>query len=145
MKVNRVKKRGLATALCILLLFSMFAPTASAAAEREKITQSRYSRIAIFSIDLYINISGLSYPYSNIKLSYDTDTANLTMELQQLNGGKWTTIKSWDTSGSGTVYLDKTWYVSPGYSYRVYTTAKVYNSSGILLETAFATSNSVNY
>jgi len=145
MKKNSKTKRVFATVLSLILMLSILAPTALATEERNEGYGGRFLRISIFCIDLSIATSGLSSSYSDIVLTYSSDKAELIMDLQQLKSGVWTTIKSWNTSGSGTVYLDKDWYVVSGYSYRVYTTAKVYNSSGTLLETAYATSNSVFY
>ena len=146
MKMNGKKRRKVATAVCLLLMISMFtAPTVIASSEKYEEAGGRYARISIFSIDLTISPSDLSAPYSGVRLTYSTDTADMVMELQQLNGSKWTTIKSWSTSGNGYFSLDKIWYVLPGYTYRTYTTVYVYNSSGKLLETAFATSNTVKH
>ncbi len=89
-------------------------------------------------IDVGLNISssGRADCYSQVVLDNTSDTAELTMELQRSNGGNsWRTIKTWSTSGSDTVTLDKDWYVTSGYTYRVHITVDVYTSSGSFAET----------
>lgn len=130
-----MKKRTLLTVLSLILVLSVIVPTAFA----------RYTNISSLSADLSITSSGLSSPYGRVKLSNSTDTVKLTVELQQKNGSSWDTIKSWSTTGSGTVYLDKTWYVSSGYTYRTHVTADVSNSSGSLEESAELNSSTVTY
>ena len=64
--------------------------------------------------------------------------ASLTLYLQKSSDGKtWKTQKTWTGSGSA---ISKTQYVSSGYKYRTRLTAKIYNSSGTLVDTATATS-----
>lgn len=130
-------KRKMVMVLCLLLMLSVIAPTGYA--------EARYTRISTFVADLTISSSGLASCYSNVKSSVSTDKIELTMNLQQYSGGAWKTIKSWDTSGTGTVSLSKTWYVSSGYSYRVQAIAYVYDSSGTLQESPTAYSSTVTY
>jgi len=66
------------------------------------------------------------------------------MELQQKNGSSWDTIKTWSTTGSKTVSLDKSWYVSSGYKYRIYISAEVNDSTGIVEEETLE-SSTVSY
>ena len=80
------------------------------------------------------------------EVTKSTDTVDLTMELQRSRDDtSWDTVKTWDTSGSGTIYLDKDWYVTSGYSYRVHVTAEVYSSNGTLVETAPTDSLTTSY
>lgn len=67
--------------------------------------------------------------------------ADLTVELKQ-DGA---TIKTWTSSGSGTVSAGGTYYVASGHSYYVTATAKVYNSSGTLVESPSKDSPSSSY
>ena len=65
------------------------------------------------------------------------------MELQQKNG-TWQTIKTWSKSGRS-VSLNESYRVSNKYNYRVAATAKVYNSSGSLVESKTSYSGEVYY
>ena len=67
--------------------------------------------------------------------------ADLTVELKQ-DGA---TIKTWTSSGSGTISAGGTYYVASGHSYYVTSTAKVYNSSGTLVESPSKDSPSSSY
>jgi len=104
----------------------------------------RFARINVFHVDLSISNAGLANCYALVKLLFTSDTVKLSITLQRQSGSSWSEVKSWSTSGSGSVSLEKEWYVTTG-TYRVYATAQVYNSSGTLLETAIAISNSVQY
>lgn len=69
-----------------------------------------------------------------------TTKITATNTLQRYSGGSWVDVRAW--SGSGTYYcaFEGTATVTSGQLYRVVTNAKLYSSSGSLLETASATS-----
>ena len=143
MIVKRKSFAKLASILCIILVLSILAPTALATNYEQPglySGQMRYTRISVFALDLTISASGKAYCYSSAESTYSTDTVDLTMELQRFNGYTWDTEKSWNSSGFIVASLGKDWYVASGYYYRVYTTARVYSSSGVLLETVPETS-----
>jgi len=149
MKRTIVKKRVLAAVLCWMLIACLAAPTALAAQtqpneQEAESSTTRFARILIYEVDLSISSAGLTTSYSRVKLLHSTDTLALTIELQRQNGSKWDLVNSWSTTGSGTVSIEKGWYVSSG-TYRMQATAKVYNSSGTLVETAIATTGNVSY
>lgn len=66
--------------------------------------------------------------------SYGT-TAYVKVELKYYKDGKWQVYDSWEDSGNRLAAVDECIRVTPGYTYRVFTTHKVYSSSGALLET----------
>lgn len=70
--------------------------------------------------------------------------ANVAMELQQYDGG-WVTIKSWNSTGGTRAELSKSYSVSSGYSYRLKTTHRAYNSSGSLVESIEKYSSTITY
>lgn len=48
------------------------------------------------------------------------------MQLQRSSNGRtWSTVRNWSSSGTGSALLDKIYYVSPGYDYRLHVTATV--------------------
>lgn len=71
-------------------------------------------------------------------------TANVTWELQ---GGidKLTPITTWTDSGSNILQLNKTRVAISGYSYRLKTNVKVYNSTGKLVDDVTKFSVTVSY
>lgn len=148
-----MKKNGIAIALTFVLALGLIAPTAYAATSEDTFLvgeevisiQPWYTNITTLSVSLNISSSGYSTCYGKVNLVNSTDTSNLSIELQQKSGSTWSTIKTWDTTGSNTFSLEKNWYVSSGYTYRILVTAKVYNSSGTLQETASSYSSTVAY
>lgn len=145
-----MKKRGISTVLSLILVMCFAMPVSVAAstggeAEERAGGLLRYTNVVVISAELDINSSGKSTSYGRVQLANSTDTVDLILELQQRDNGTWSTIKDWSTSGSRTVSLEKDWYVLSGYSYRVRVTAKVYNSSGTLVETASLYSRMVTY
>lgn len=84
----------------------------------------------------YVNCSGSAY----VANGYN---ATVVMELQQKNG-TWKPIKRWSKSG-GYVSINESYRVSSKYYYRVAVTAKVYNSSGSLVESKTSYSNEIYY
>lgn len=66
--------------------------------------------------------------------SYGT-TAYVKVELKYYKDGKWQVYDSWEDSGNRLAAVGEYVRVTPGYTYRVFTTHKVYSSSGALLET----------
>lgn len=132
--MKQVKLNGI---LCILLTLCMLVSIASAAVPTEDGIQPYYIKIVSFSTNFSVSSSGYADCYSNVTLDNTYDTAELTMELQRSSDqSNWETIKDWTNSGKCTVELDKGWYVTSGYYYRIHITADVYSTSGSLVDSA---------
>lgn len=130
---------------CLLLTTSLLISTAFISVQDETL-QPRYTNIRSLTASLEISKSGCASCYGKVMLTKSTDTAELTMELQRSSDDtSWNTVKTWETSGSGTIYLDKDWYVTSGYSYRVHITADVYSSNGYLVESEPTDSLTTSY
>ncbi len=104
-------------------------------AQAEEVTPRH---IGLFSVtgSLYISSDGKATCKGSARLKSGY-TADLTMELAR-DGDP---IKTWTTSGSGTIKLDKTYYVTSGHEYTLTATATVYDSSGNVVETPSDTSS----
>ena len=96
--------------------------------------------IKIINSNIYIvkdtEINKEQYIHSN--LVYDTEEEaykDLLTELKYYKDGSWQVYDSWEDSGNRFGGVDELVRVTPGYTYRVYTTHKVFSSSGALLET----------
>jgi hypothetical protein len=128
-------KKVFGIVLCFSLIFTFLSFTASA----------RYQYITILQAGLAINSSGLATCSGLVKSSDSSTSTTLTVELQKYSSG-WKYDDSWNTSGKGTASIPLTAqkYVGHGL-YRVVVTAKVYSSSGTLLETQSVLSNEVTY
>ena len=86
-------------------------------------------------IAISISDSGCAQCVGQVELRDSSYEIDLAVELQRNNGWSWSTIKSWSASGTGVVSLDKEWYVSSGYTYRVYASAEVTAPDGTVVET----------
>jgi hypothetical protein len=141
-----MKKRTSTILLTAIALICLLMSTASASSPCDGNIQSRYARLSEFRGKLSISTSGLADCYGRADLLYITDSVVLTMDLQRsTNGVTWTSYKTWSTSGSSSVELEKYCCVTSGYYYQVAATAKVYDSAGSLTETSSTTSNIVKY
>jgi len=103
----------------------------------------RYSHIDVINAGL--SITGGTVKTTGSVSSSAGNTASVTTELQQYKNGSWTTIKTWSGSNIGVISAGGSYAVAKGYSYRVYVTGKVLDSSGKTLETATNTSKTVTY
>ena len=71
-------------------------------------------------------------------------TADVYLDLQQ-NDGEWENIMTWEDSGSGRIYLNKSYYVESGYEYRAQVTVDIYDDDGSYVETVTVNSGSEWY
>ena len=92
-------------------------------------------------ISLNISNKGLATCISNIVLRRGVN-AEMTVTLyKSTNKRNWDYVTSWDTSGSSSLVLEKSYYVMSGYYYKAELSADVYNSSGSFLENVTSTSS----
>lgn len=134
----------------IVVCFSLALATTALAATTDTDTPPaamRYTHIDLLSAGLSINSSGKASCGGIVHATYPDTDITLKVELQQYKNNTWSTIKSWSDSGSGKNTLDVNgeYYVTSGYTYRVVSTAKVYNSNGILLEEQSKTTSEKKY
>lgn len=105
----------------------------------------QYDHIVGIMMVLDISDSGLAQATSTVNL-YPGYNVSATLELQKLNGTKWTSIDSVSDYGPGPVgvyiFLDK--YVTHG-TYRSKITCNVTNSAGAVVETVTEYSYIENY
>ena len=129
----------------IMLTLSVVAPLMAlpvAAIDYSDVVAPLYIGLEDVTADLaissngYADCSGAAYVRSGYSVT-------VVMELQQKNG-TWQTIKTWSKSGRS-VSLNESYRVSNKYNYRVAATAKVYNSSGSLVESKTSYSGEVYY
>lgn len=130
--------------ICVFLLFNVLSATALAyepeMPPENPVDPDPYTYIATISINFDISSSGLTDDYCQVYIPDDTCTCYLYMHLQRWNqnSGEWETIKSWNTSGSDTITLEKEWYVASGYAYRLKNNIYVYDSNDLLGESTSA-------
>ncbi len=106
----------------------------------------QFTHIWVLTPGLEINSSGKATCIGDVTIYDDTFTIVLTVELQKLGNNNWDTIKTWTKSGIGKsgALIVESYYVAKG-TYRVSANAKVYNTSGTLLENRSLYSRTVTY
>ena len=136
-----MKSNILTHAFCFVLMIFLLVPTAVAVD-----IQPRQTQVRGFRVNLSISDDGYAKCVGQVELRDSSHGADLTVELQRsTNGQSWHTIKSWSASNTGVVDLDKEWYVSSGYTYRVYATVEVSAPDGTVVETVPAYSPTSEY
>lgn len=131
----------------LLIVFCMLTPAAFAhEADDDNSIHLRYNQIDYFTIEFTISPTGSASCYSLVGTKLSSYNIALNMQLQRSSNGRtWSTVHEWSTSGTQTSHLDKTYYVSSGYDYRIHVTTTVTNSSGRVVETATRDSSIVSY
>ncbi len=134
--MKRMISAGLLVFMVMLSVLPVYASGAESISTESGIISPRFTAILSISAGLSINSSGKAACAGSVTPSSNTYTADMTVSLEKSTSNGWSTIKSWTGSGTGYVgvVIDAYYYVTSG-TYRVCTTAKIYNSSGTLLET----------
>ena len=142
-----MKFKRLIPLFCVLLLFSILSSTALAYEPEmppdDPDDPSPYTYISTIYIDLSIASSGLTDDYCQVYIPNSSCSCWLYMYLERWNSntGEWDVVKSWSKYGSGTITLEKEWYVAYGYAYQVRSDIYVYDSDGLLGESTTAYSD----
>lgn len=139
MKKSKNAKSCLAIVLVLCMCFSLCV-TAFASDEERDDGATRYTGVSTCYAGLAISGWGKAtcstYAYCNSGYS-----ATMTMELKRDS----TTIKSWETSGTAVISMEKTYYVVSGYTYQVVATIVVKDSHGTVVDTIEKSSYSVTF
>lgn len=110
------------------------------------VVSPRFTGISLLSANISIDSWGCATCTGKVVPSSSTYTSYLTVSLQQYLSGSWITIKSWSVSNTGFsgVNLSGSYYVAHG-TYREASTATIYNSSDVLVDSATAYSSTQSY
>ena len=134
--MKKTRSRFLSLLLAVILIASVV-PVQAASSD---IVPYRYDYVSSCSIFLNISSRGLATCTSNVVLRRNVD-AEMTVTLYKSTDKRnWDYVTSWDTSGSSSLVLEKSYYVMSGYYYKAELSVDAYNSSGSFLENV--TSNS---
>lgn len=113
---------------------------AVAFAKPPETAEPMYTGISTLACNIDISANGCASCYG-MAYNYNGYSTTLRLDLKQ-DGG---TIKSWTTSGSGFVALEKDYYVLSGHRYTAVVVATVKNSSGTTVGIYTAYSGTVSY
>ncbi len=125
--------RSLAALFAVLCLLTA-SLSAGAVTNTPSPIQPRWTGASDITADLAMNPGGRAHCCGKVVLRSGY-TGDMTMTLQRSTDQRtWSEVTSWSTSGSGTLELEKDYYVPSGYYYRVEVKVDVKNSSGKLIE-----------
>ena len=133
-------KKILASVLAVLMVTLLATPTLAAETgsySSSSMMTPNYTYIWQMSAGLKISSAGKAHCSGSVDASSNSYYVKLTVTLQKKSNSSWENVKSWSTSGMGQsgLIIEEDYYVARG-TYRVLTTAKIYNSTGTtLLET----------
>lgn len=82
------------------------------------------------TIGLSFGTLGRASFYTTVIPSKSTYYSKITMKLQRYSGGKWKTLTSGTYGDSGVNMYGRYYYVTKGYTYRVYSTVTIYKKKG---------------
>ncbi|WP_313342079.1 hypothetical protein [Sedimentibacter sp.] len=125
----------------VLVLTLIFALLVNAFASTIGIQWDYLSRVRS---ELSINTLGIASASGTATL-YNGDSVSVELNLQQLKSNGWTTIKTWNGSGTKSCTVSGSYAVYSGYDYRVETIAKVYDGNGNKVEESNVYSPIKNY
>lgn len=107
-----------------------------------------YVGIDDFRVNLSINGSDIAQCEAYLTTSISCCTPTLAVTLKKsTNGQAWTSVKSWTATGSYLLgaSVDETIAVASGYQYKLFATGRIFNSEGVVIETAYKNSAAVAY
>lgn len=132
-----IMKKILASFIALLMIALLAVP--ALAVESNSYSSSsmmtpNYTYIWQMSAGLKISSAGKAHCSGNVVVSDDSFHAELTITLQKKSNGTWVNVKSWSDSetGKSDLIIEEDYYVANG-TYRVTTTAKIYNPTGTKL------------
>lgn len=139
------KQKNLVKVLLLAVVVSLFTMTTAFAQEYPtQNNNARYIGISTLNADLSIDDNGKSSCSGSVILNNRGYSADLTMELIQVDTGK--VMKTWTDSGSISIRLtNKPWYVTSGHRYQVKVSVTVYNTFGKSIETTEEVSSIVKF
>lgn len=126
----------------VLLLHTLLLPVCAA---EQPVVQPRYLDIYSFIIDLDISSGGTATCEASVKTTTQTNTIDLTMQLERYDGSRWVIVKTWRDSYGSEADMTKYRAIPSGYYYRVYVCAAVYDEDGNPVETVGRYSGELYY
>lgn len=119
--MKRFRKVVALCSLCSMFLLSSAVPVSAA---------DDWAGFQDVTIGLSFGTLGRADFYTSVIPSVGTYYSTITMKLQRYSGGSWHTLTSGTYGDTGSNLYSRYYYVSKGYTYRVYSTITIYKSKG---------------
>lgn len=136
-------KKIAAAILTFVLLFNTLLLPAYAA--EQTAVQPRYLDIYSFFIDLDISSGGTATCETSVSTTTQTNTLEITMDLEQYTDSNWHVIKSWNKTYGANADMTKYRAIPSGYYYRLFVSAIVRDANGNVVETVGNYTDSTYY
>lgn len=128
-------KRIIPLILVFTILLSLSIPVSAAVKDE---VMPLYNEIDTVSAGLTINKTlGITTCTGRVTAK-ELVPVKVVVSLQVYKEGRWQTLQSWSETGTLTASTTHKYAVYSGYQYRVYTIGYVYNSEGVIQESASA-------
>lgn len=119
-----MKKFRKAIALCSICIIAFVSSTSTTSAA------DSWAGFEDVTIGLTFGTLGKASFYTTVIPSVGSYYSKITMKLQRYSGGSWHTLSTGTYGDTGLNAYSRTYYVSKGYTYRVYSTVTIYKSKG---------------
>lgn len=124
-------KKTIRRIILLTMILAVFGTSLNASAAVRPSVQPYYENAYFCSAALQISEKGLATCYGRIDL-YSGVSADMTMTLyRSSNKTSWSSVKSWSTDETS---IEKDYYITSGYYYRVMLDINIYNSQNKLSE-----------
>ena len=119
--MKRFRKVVALCSLCSMFLLSSAVPVSAS---------DDWAGFQDVTIGLTFGTLGKATFYTTVIPSVGTYYSTINMKLQRYSGGSWHTLTSGTDSDTGLNAYSRSYYVTKGYTYRVYSTVTIYKSKG---------------
>ncbi len=128
-----MKKIALIITLCFCIM--SLSVEASSVDCRKTLDGTRYQHISSFKTDLKISSSGKASIRASLKGDTSVKKVKINSNLMRYKNGYFSTYIAWNkTKYSNYAFINESYYVPSGYSYKLVTTVYVYDKYGRLLD-----------
>ncbi|MCI5623658.1 hypothetical protein BHF70_07980 [Anaerostipes sp. 494a] len=119
--MKKIRKILVLCSVCTLLFLSSITPVSAA---------DSWAGFQDVTIGLSFGTLGKANFYTTVIPSKGTYYSTINMKLQRYSGGSWHTLTSGTYGDTGVNLYSRDYYVTKGYTYRVYSKATIYKSKG---------------
>lgn len=114
--------------------------------DSEELYMPRYVEITSIDAVLSVDNFGKALIIASTRGSTNVSKIVLSVELMQYKNGRWNSLRYWKTTNNLSIAsFVKEYFLESGYDYKLYVTAKVYDSRDKLIDSTTESSKIVSY